>query len=122
MNLIKAIRRTSILGTALVVGAMLPMFSSIAAGARLPHDPTHGSIRVADDEPASKLTNLAKHSQAEAEKAAISKMPGKIIETELDEENGFLVWHVEVLAKDGTSSEVAVDAGNGEVLAIDPQD
>jgi hypothetical protein len=122
MNLIKATRRTSILGTVLVVGAMLSMFSYIAAGARLPHDPTHGSIRVANDEPASELTKLAKLGQAEAEQAAISKMLGKVIETELDEENGFLVWHVEVLAKDGTTSELAVDAGNGEVLAIDPQD
>jgi uncharacterized membrane protein YkoI len=77
---------------------------------------------VANDEPASELTKLAKLGQAEAEQAAISKMLGKVIETELDDENGFLVWHVEVLAKDGTTSELAVDAGNGEVLAIDPQD
>jgi uncharacterized membrane protein YkoI len=118
----KSLRQPSILGAALAFGVMLPMFASTAIGAALPHDPTHGSIRVGDDEPQNKLTKLAKVSQAQAEDTATRKMPGKVIETEPDEENGFLVWNVEVSAKDGTTSEVAVDAGNGKVLAIDPED
>ena len=55
--------------------------------------------------------------QSQAEQAAIAKVPGKVVVAELGDENGNVVWQVEVTATDGTSHEVMVDAGNGTVLA-----
>ncbi|MGB3683380.1 MAG: PepSY domain-containing protein, partial [Rubrobacteraceae bacterium] len=41
---------------------------------------------------------------------------------ELGNENGYVVWEVEVAAQDGTLQEVKVDAGNGKVLAQETGD
>ncbi len=81
--------------------------------------PTHGRIRVSDDQPDSHLLKLAKLSRAQAEDAALQHTPGKVIGTELAEENQFLVWQVEVLEKDATTKELTIDAGNGKVLAME---
>jgi uncharacterized membrane protein YkoI len=43
-------------------------------------------------------------------------------EAELGDENGFVVWEVEVQASDGTFQEVKVDAGNGQILAQEAED
>jgi uncharacterized membrane protein YkoI len=112
----------AILGTLLAFGATTAMHAAPASRATVPEEPTSGSIRVGDDEPESRLVKLAKVSRADAEAAATRQVPGKVIEMELDEENQFLVWNVEVLAKDGTIMELAIDAGNGEVLAMERDD
>lgn len=122
MNLNKNSYRASILGVLLTFGASVSLLAAAPSSAALPEDPTHGSIRVGDDTPVSQLVKHAKLSQAQAEDAATQHIPGKVVGTELDEENQFLVWHVKVLAKDGTAKELAVDAGNGEVLAVEPED
>ena len=70
------------------------------------------------------LRSQAKVSQVEAEKAALAKVPGGAIkETELEMENGKLVWCVE-LGTPGTKevTEVNVDALNGEIVAIEKDD
>lgn len=64
-----------------------------------------------------KLQSLAKIDQGAAEKAALGAVPGTAKAAELGNENGSVVWEVEVAAKDGTLQEVKVDAGNGQVLA-----
>jgi uncharacterized membrane protein YkoI len=43
-------------------------------------------------------------------------------DAELGNENGFVVWEVEVQASDGTLQEVKVDAGNGQVLAQEAEE
>lgn len=59
------------------------------------------------------LQSQAKISAADAEKAALAANPGTtVVKTELDNENGFLVYSVEL----SNGSEVKVDAGNGTVL------
>ena len=63
------------------------------------------------------LEGLAKIDQAAAEKAALDAVPGTVRDAELGNENGFVVWEVEVQASDGTLQEVKVDAGNGQILA-----
>ena len=63
------------------------------------------------------LKGLAKIDQAAAEKAALDAVPGTVRDAELGNENGFVVWEVEVQASDGTLQEVKVDAGNGQILA-----
>jgi uncharacterized membrane protein YkoI len=62
------------------------------------------------------LAPLATVSQADAESAALTAVSGEIVKSELGVENGFLVWSVEVRDAAGASTEVAIDAGNGQVL------
>jgi uncharacterized membrane protein YkoI len=62
------------------------------------------------------LQKLAKIDQGTAEKAALQAVPGTVKNTKLDEENGFVVYKVEVAGNDGQTHQVDVDAGNGQVL------
>lgn len=65
---------------------------------------------------AQKLQSLAKIDQTAAEQAALKAVPGTVKETELESENGFVVYGIEVAGKDGKAYDVKVDAGTGEVL------
>lgn len=69
------------------------------------------------------LQELAKVSRADAEAAALKLVGGGIVrESELETEDHFVVWEVEIIAGDGTEREVTLDAGDGRVLEIDRDD
>ncbi len=53
----------------------------------------------------------------EAIKAATQKYPGKVLEAELEDEDGAVLWELEILTADGKKMEVQVDSRTGEVLA-----
>ncbi|MEU5577233.1 PepSY domain-containing protein [Streptomyces huasconensis] len=57
----------------------------------------------------------AKVTAADAIKAALAKTPGTAVSAELDEEDGGLVWGVDIL-KGNTWHNVEVDPGTGKVL------
>ncbi len=102
-------------------GELAPNASSVQA----PNTPDVGQAAgqsaadeaAADKAESAKLATLATVSQAQAEQAAIAKVPGKVVVAELGDENGNVVWQVEVTATDSTQHEVMVDAGNGTVLS-----
>ncbi|MET9660433.1 PepSY domain-containing protein [Streptomyces sp. NPDC006510] len=48
--------------------------------------------------------------------AAVSAVPGTVTEAELDDEDGGLVWELDVYGSDKVWHDVTVDAGNGKVL------
>jgi hypothetical protein len=76
------------------------------------------SITVPDPEPED-LSSLALITAAQAEEAALAAYPDATIEeVELDNENGCLVYSVEL--SDG--QEVKIDAGNGDILHIESDD
>jgi uncharacterized membrane protein YkoI len=87
-----------------------------------------GSIKVdekayaSETDEATALQSLAKISQSDAEKAALVRVPGTVVKATIENENGNLVYSVEV--KDATNkiSDVKVDAGNGTVLTVESQD
>ena len=59
-------------------------------------------------------------SQDEAEKAALAAVRGgDIMQAELDNENGFVVWSIEVRDAAGTVHDVKIDAGNAAVLGTE---
>ncbi|WP_405661183.1 PepSY domain-containing protein [Streptomyces sp. RK9] len=59
----------------------------------------------------------AKVDAAEAVAAALKAKPGTAVSVDLDDENGGLIWDVDVLGKDGrTWHSVQVDPGTGKVL------
>lgn len=75
-----------------------------------------GAPEQSDAAEAAQLQSLAKITEAEAHKAATSAVAGEVIESELDDEDGNVVYEVEVKAADGKVTEVIIDAGNGKVL------
>ena len=92
--------------------------SSIVA----PHPADDGS-ETADDEAAeaAALADLATITADQAQAAALAAVPGTVIQVELDNENGSVVYSVEVDTGNGII-DVKVDAGNGTVLHQDADD
>ena len=86
-----------------------------------PQEGQEGQDESKDDEAAEAqaLEGLATVSPDEARDAALAAVPGTADKVELDNENGFVVYSVEVTGADGTVTDVKVDAGNGQVLAQD---
>ncbi|MCE7736300.1 MAG: PepSY domain-containing protein [Candidatus Heimdallarchaeota archaeon] len=85
------------------------------------HDGDHqypnyeGSIAVSEDQETT-LESLTAVSQAEAETSAlVYTTGGLVVSSELENENGYLVWKVTVNFE-GTNFEVVVDAGTATVL------
>ncbi|GGR66910.1 hypothetical protein GCM10010252_00740 [Streptomyces aureoverticillatus] len=59
----------------------------------------------------------AKVSAAEAIAAALKSTPGTAVSADLDDEDGGLIWDVDVVGKDGrTWHSVEIDPGTGKVL------
>ena len=78
-----------------------------------------GTIHV---ERGADLASLAKISAAEARLAALKAFPGADIdEVELENEDGFLVYEVE-LTTNGEEMEVLIDAGDGSLLKSERED
>lgn len=77
-----------------------------------------GSGAWADDKD-SKITDLVKEAKVtidQAIKTASEKVPGTVVEAELEKKHGKTVWEVEVLGADGTITEVHIDAATGVVI------
>ncbi|MEA2843807.1 MAG: hypothetical protein QOJ69_1478 [Actinomycetota bacterium] len=68
------------------------------------------------------LAGLAKISPDQAKAAALAAVPGTAGQVALEDENGNVVFGVEITAADGTKTDVKVDAGNGTVLAQEAED
>lgn len=88
----------------------------------------NGSIQVQEQagenerQEATQLAALATVSQAEAEQAALTAVPGTVTSAALGDEDGSLIWEVLVQRPDGSTVEAKVDAGNGTVLAQEADD
>ena len=87
-----------------------------------------GSIQVpkttgpegTETDEAAALAKLAKITADQAKQAALAKFPGATVQkTTLDDENGSLVYTVELTDASKAAQEVKVDAGNGAVLAVE---
>jgi uncharacterized membrane protein YkoI len=79
-----------------------------------------GSIKLRNGDE-SGFTDLAKISFDSAIKSAIAAVPGKVLNADLENENGYLVYSVEVVKSDHQIAEVWIDAGNGRVLKIEKE-
>lgn len=65
---------------------------------------------------------LAKLTSYQAVQIALDAVPGKVLKTELENGNGFLVYGVEVVTPDKAIMDIKVDAGSGKVLAMNKDD
>jgi len=110
-------RRLAWLGAAvLVVGGLA---GGVAYAARSADDDSPSEAR---SEQAFMAANLAQAAvgQEEAEAAALAARPGTVLESELEQGAGGLIWEVEI--GDGTSiHEVVVDAQSGQVLGTEAE-
>src|SRR5215472_10223874 len=76
-----------------------------------------------DAQKEAKLQAEAKVSRAEAEKIALTKVPGGTVkEAELEKEKGKLIWSFDIATTDSKDiTEVEVDAMTGEVVAVEKE-
>jgi uncharacterized membrane protein YkoI len=71
------------------------------------------------DDKEGKATDLVKDAKVtidQAIKTASEKVPGTVVEAELEKKHGKTVWEVEVLGADGNVTEVHIDAATGAVI------
>jgi uncharacterized membrane protein YkoI len=71
------------------------------------------------DEKKGHIADLAKDAKVTAEQAiktAMDKVPGTVVEAELETKHGKTVWEVEILGADGNVTEVHIDAADGTVI------
>lgn len=99
-----------IMGFALTAFLVLPGMAVYAAPTDL-----KGSIQIKRTEEAD-LVDMAKISLDQAVKDALQAVPGKAVRAELEEENGYLVYGVEVVGANHQATDVKVDAGTGKIL------
>lgn len=65
------------------------------------------------------IAQLAKEATVtidQAIKTAVEKVPGTVVEAELEKKHDKTVWEVEVLGADGKVTEVHIDAATGAVI------
>ena len=76
-----------------------------------------GTIRI-ERQAEADFPSLAKLTFPEAMQKALAAVHGQVLKTQLENEDGFLVYGVEVVTADKVIMEVKVDAGSGKVLAM----
>jgi len=80
-----------------------------------------GTIRL-ERQDESRLSSLAKITAEQAIGKALAEVPGKVVGLGLENEDGYLVYGVEVTAANGSVSDVKVDAGSGKILLVESAD
>jgi uncharacterized membrane protein YkoI len=115
MMYIQRIRLAAAIGIAtavlapVIVNAEDPKESAIQGTIRLPNEANQEAAQA----------SLAKITIQQALTAALSRQSGTVLRAELQDEDGFLVYNVEIASGDNQVHEVKVDAGNGSVLRVD---
>ncbi len=98
--------------------------STYAAGdAKTQYPAYQSSIKVPEQErgergEAARLAALAKIDATQATASALAQVPGTVLKVALDNENGNLVFSVEIKTVSNEIKDVKVDAGNGQVLYV----
>jgi hypothetical protein len=89
-----------------------------AEGSEAPDRPgEEDSSDAAERAEAAKLLPQAKVTQRQAAETALAASPGTVVEAQLGNDDGAIVWELEIRAPDGSGHEVKVDAGTGAVIS-----
>ena len=78
--------------------------------------------RAGESAEAARLASLAKIDAGHATAAAVGHVPGTALRTALENEDGNVVYEVQIKTAAGQIHEVKVDAGTGAVLHVDAAD
>tara|TARA_R110000782_G_scaffold188367_10_gene278412 strand:+ start:5997 stop:6425 length:429 start_codon:yes stop_codon:yes gene_type:complete len=84
----------------------------------IPSEVEIGSVKISNDDDVS-MAKLATITSSEASRISSVAISGNVIETKLEDENGYLVWKVEMIDGNGHETELMIDAGNGRLLAAE---
>lgn len=106
----------AVIGTGVLVSGLAIAGGSFAKSEQ--SEVRNGTIRV-ENQAETDFPAMAKIKMDQAVQTALAAVPGQVLKTELEDENGFLVYGVEVVTADKTIMDVKVDAGSGKVLAMD---
>lgn len=102
------------------IGAAVIAFTVVGVGfAKSKDNEIRGGTILLGKQVEADFPILAKLTPDQAVQKALETVYGKVLKTELENENGFLVYSVEVVAADKTIVDVKVDAGSGKILAMD---
>lgn len=91
-------------------------------------DITGGSIQApdrefeSDDREKRELRSLAGITVPDATESARAAHPGQVTKVEIEDEEGYVVYEVELAGGDGAYYEMKVDAGNGSILQSETED
>ena len=77
---------------------------------------------VNDNQDQVTLAKQAKITEAESKAIALKQVPGTVTDVELEDEDGTVVYGVEVQAKDGSKQDVKVNAQTGKIVKVDNGD
>ncbi|MUV37006.1 uncharacterized protein JNUCC1_00812 [Lentibacillus sp. JNUCC-1] len=77
---------------------------------------------LSDQEEQAQLKKEAELTSEESETIALKEVKGDVIENELDDENGTVVYSLEIRDDQGVEHEVEVDAKTGDVLKVEKDD
>ena len=105
-----------------VVGAVT-MAAGIAlagtADTKMSGDSAHsGTVRI-ENHTEAEFPSMAKITADQALAKAMAEVHGKVLKMELEGEDGFLVYELELVTADKSIKEVKVDAGSGKILAVE---
>lgn len=79
------------------------------------------TIPLKGNESVAERQKLAKITEAVAKATALQHVKGEIVEVELENEHGFLIYSVEVKTPKG-KVEVQIDAGNGAFVGVENEE
>jgi uncharacterized membrane protein YkoI len=116
-------KRTAKILSAVTFVTALAAGTALATGAiSLPDEVKSASIKLPRGvESQAEFAQHARVTQQQAEAAALAVMPGQVVKAKLDDEDGYLVWQIDVKHPKGVT-EIAVDAGNAKALAAEAED
>jgi uncharacterized membrane protein YkoI len=102
-----------------VIGSGALIMGIAVAGVSFADTEIHnGTIRI-EKQSEAEFPSMAKVSMDQAVQNALASVQGRVLKAELEDEDGFLVYGVEVVTADKSITEVMVDAGTGKVMAME---
>ena len=105
-----------------IIGSGILVIGLAVAGASFAKsddsDVRNGTIQI-ESQVEADFPAMAKITRDQAVEKALATVQGQVLKTELENENGFLVYAVEVVTANKSIVDVKVDAGSGNVLAMD---
>ena len=100
--------------TALAIAAMLVLNSPAWSDQK-------GKGKKDESKETVEMATKAKVTIDQAIKTASEKVPGKVVEAELEKKHDTLVWEVEVVTEENKVMEVHIDAESGAVIDVEEE-
>ena len=81
-----------------------------------------GGFTIANAQNQAELAKQSKITEEAATKTALEKVPGTVNKVELEDEDGTIVYGIEIVSEDGSQQDVKIDAQTGKVVKVEADD